>query len=357
MSKVLVGIANYKDTEYLRMLLQSIRWYTYKDDPDFDIVVCDDGSGDEWVNGKATLPGVADVDSVSAICAFYGATLICHEKNLGIPATWNHLVEALGGKHDIVLLLNNDMLMVPGWLKTVVHFLEANRHNPHVGSVFLQPRHVPRDNPKDVFKAILPTIGHTVWKFDDLCSGAERHHEWLAHQELQARLNLARSERRLPSREQEGQGLGRVMCPCGCSFAFTRDVWNRVGPFDERLTSFHEESDWGTRCASMGLASYALPYPRPYHVISGTFMQSPELQQSERMVASRRLYRQIWNVPAEIEPGGAGFSYVHERYMSAIPRTTLKFLTPDYSQPPSEHTLVGGEVVLAPVLVEKEWTC
>lgn len=331
-SRVLVGIPSYNDREYIHMVLQSIRWYTDLDEP-YDVVVCDDGSRPDVV---------ADIEK---ICQHFGVYFIKHEKNEGIPATWNHLGMALGGQSEIIVWLNDDILVVPQWLRCVTYFLDANKDVPTLGTVSLQPRHVPRHVAKDWFRLMLPDLGHTVFRFDGLLDGRESCHE-----AINAHDPLLRGKV-LDVRDGEGQGLGRVMCPCGCSFAMLRREFE-TQPFDENIMSFHEESDKGTQLASIGRASYCLAYPRPYHVISGTFMNNPELQHNHRMHASRKYYRQKWGVP-DSEPE-SGFDWVNAKYMPHIPHVKMKFLAPDYSLPPTERKLPGGETVLLPALVERE---
>jgi len=341
-NRIMVGISVYNDWEHLDMLLQSIRWYTYQEEEEFDLVVCDDGTRsygstvDEATGVLCYTPErVALADKIKDTAQKYGAVYLEHPTNQGIPATWNHLTNALGGESEIVVLLNNDLLMPPNWLEVAVHFLDANKNNPHVGSCYWNP--VNRVQ-KDMMRAMLPLLGHTTFTATDQVSGKELSFNAQSHTEV---------------RIGEGQGLGRVMCPCGCCFAFRRDVWNQVGCFDESLVSFHEESMWGTRCAAAGRASFGFAYPRPYHAHGYTFGISPELRSDERMRNSRRMYRKQWNVPDNI-PDHKYFEYVHEKFMSLIPRVRLKYLRPDYTRPSEIRTLPGGEVVKLPQLVEYE---
>ncbi len=325
MQRVQIGISTYNEHRYLSLLLQSIRWYTYLDDEGFDLVVCDDGTTNNDV-----------VEETRKVCAYFGATFIRHERNMGIPATWNHLVEALHG--DIIVLLNNDLLMPPNWLRVAVYFLDANKDNPHVGSCFWNPIN---RVPYGAMQAILPILSHTLFLTADQLTNNDLG--YLAEQGVP----------NVSSLQGDGQGLGRVMCPCGCCFAFTRAVWDEVGTFDERLTSFHEESDWGTRCASYKRASFGFAYPRPYHTHGYTFGANPELQASERMRASRALYREKWRVPDTVGPHEY-FNFVNEQLMTQIPKTPLRYLAPDYSSEPETRQLPGGETIYTPRLVEHE---
>jgi len=328
--RILVGISVYRDWEYLDLLLQSIHWYSkYKEDEEFDLVVCDDGtrSHDEDMANK-----IADT------AAKYGVPFIEHPRNMGIPTTWNHLCDSFSTDSEIIVLLNNDIIVPPNWLRVAVHFLDANKDNPQVGTCFWNP--VNRV-PKETMRNLLPLMGHTTFITQDVKTGEPLN-----------MLDLPNLE----SRVGQGQGLGRVMCPCGPCFAFRRDVWNIAGPFNEAIQSFHEESWFGTTCAKLGRASFGFAYPRPYHTHGASFAANPELEHSRRMTESRKMYREAWGVPPEIPDGGPGnyFDYVNERLMSKIPLTSLKYLRPDYDQEPEVRTLVGGEEVELPRLIEFE---
>jgi len=321
--RVKIGISTFNDHEYLGMLLQSIRWYTNLAE-EFDVVVCDDGSHPSY------LPKIEEE------CTRFGATLLKHERNLGIPAAWNHLARSLGGEAEIVVLLNNDIIVPPQWLDVAVYFLDANRDNPNVGSCFWNP--INRVS-KEMMRALLPDLGHTTMTTRDLISGREP--DFWASDHFEHRVG-------------HGHGLGRVMCPCGCCFAFHMDVFNEVGGFWEELISFHEESAFGTLCAEKGRASYGFAYPRPYHTHGAAFAANPsELRPGPRMVESRRMYRERFGVPGDV-PDNAYFQWVNERLMPAIPTTRLKYLSPDYDAEPVTVKLSGGEEVRLPRLVERE---
>jgi len=324
--KILVGISTYNDTTYLELLLQSIRWYTFLEDPTFDLVVCDDGSGPEAL------------DYTRKQCEKFGAVLLENGYNQGIPATWNHLTNALGAESEIVILLNNDLLVTPNWLRVAEHFLRVNKNNPHVGSCFWNPVN---NVSLDTMRNILPLLGHTVFLTQDLVSGKERDFYGAYHTEV---------------RIGHGHGLGRVMCPCGCCFAFRREVYNECGPFLEKLLSFHEESLFGTTCAKHGKASFGFPYPRPYHTHGATFARSPELNASDRMSSSRKIYRDLWEVPDSVGIDKY-FDYVNQKFMPLIPETEMTFLSPNYDVEPEIRTLPGGERVKLPALVEKTVVC
>ena len=342
-ARIKVGIATYNDFEYLEMLLQSIDWYTMIDEP-FDIVVCDDGTKkfynpiDNSIHERQHPNGIAYkpiIEKVREVCGRFNAILLEHDENKGIPATWNHLALSLEAKAEIVVLLNNDLLMPPQWLDVAVHFLDANKDNPQVGSMFWNP--INRVS-KVVMREVLPTLGHTTYETRDVLSGQKLDFNSSNH--FQARVG-------------DGHGLGRVMCPCGCCFAFRMSTFLEVGSFWEELTSFHEESDWGTACAAKGRAAYGFAYPRPYHTHGASFAVHQELQGTPRMIRSRAMYRAKWNVPQDVRDD-AYFKFVDDSLMPQIPRTTLRYLSPDYTALPVSKQLPGGEIMRLPRLVEKQ---
>lgn len=381
--RIKIAISVYKDSDHLALLLQSIDWYTLLPRDQYSLVVCDDGSpnyyrcsscseeiptsGSKPNNcpkcGRTEFSYHSWSEEIKAVCARFGAIYIQNvdadgnPKNQGIPSTWNHLALSLGGEAEIVILLNNDILVVPNWEQVAIHFLDANKDNPHVGSMFWNPYN--RFN-KEMMRAALPNLGTTLYSSLDQVTGSD---DWfaLAHEE---------NPKVVEDRQGDGQGLGRVMCACGCCFAFRMDVFREIealrkneystrygvdpntitGMFDPRFTSFFEESHAFTLAASIGRASFGFPYPRPYHVHSACFGANPELECSKRMTESRKLYREYWNVPNS-DP--SDFDAVHARLMEKIPQVELKYLSPDYEAEPTEYTLRGGEKMVVPRLVEK----
>lgn len=376
-------ISVYKSTEHLEVLLQSMDWYTLLPREQYDVVVCDDGSpnvfvcrncSDETITkgskpnncprcGNPNFQYESYGDKIKAVCERFGVVYLRNvdedgnPMNQGIPSTWNHLAMSLGGEAEIVIMLNDDICLVPNWEQVAIHFLEANKDNPHVGSMFWNPFN--RFN-IDMMRAALPNLGTTLYSSLDQVTGSD---DWfaLAHEE---------NPKVVEARQGSGQGLGRVMCPCGCCFGFRMDVFNEVeqyrkkfykdtygtdpatitGAFDPRMTSFFEESMFGAQCAFLGRASFGFPYPRPYHAHGATFGRSQELQASKRMDASRQLFRSYWGVDGS-DP--SDFDYVHQTHMSKIPPTELKYLTPDYEQPPTIHVQRGGEKMIVPKLIER----
>jgi len=192
--RITVGISSYRNRGHLENLLQSIRQYTFRDDPEFDIVVCDDGTR-SVDHPSAQKQYESTVDA----CTKFGATLIEHSMNYGIPTAWNHLAESLEGKSEIMIILNDDLTMPPDWIKTMVHFLDTNKDNPHVGSAYWLPVQ-PVD--LEMQRLLNPRLGHTLFRFTDQVTGKDI-------------VSKHPSDWGIPSTQNVGDdhGLGRVPAP------------------------------------------------------------------------------------------------------------------------------------------------
>lgn len=112
----LVGIPTYNGHARVEALLQNLRQRTPADIK-HTIVVCDD-------SGKASHQQL-----VRAACEKYGASYIQNDRNRGVPASWNALVQS--HRTQYAILLNDDVLVAKGWLK---HIGYALSNNPQVGS-------------------------------------------------------------------------------------------------------------------------------------------------------------------------------------------------------------------------------
>ena len=323
--KIAVCISTYKAPQHIELLLQSIDWYTYLDRSRWDVFICDDGSPNHIYDEVLKIAGKYPWVKVIAR----------HDENRGIPSTWNSVVEmarAEGG-YDKIALLNDDLLVVPNWLITCAHFLEANKDNPQLGTMFWSPKN--RFN-IDAMRGILPTLATNSYSLEDNVSGKEPG--FYGEQPL------------MNARDGLNQGLGRVMCPCGCCFGFRLDQYDMVGGFEAALTSFHEESHFGTQLAHAGRVSIGIPYPRPYHVHGAAFAANPELQAGDRMRASRAWYKEFWNVDPDV-PDSEYFNIVNARLMPKIPTADWTWLRPDYETTMQIQTY-GGTHVVSPTLVE-----
>ena len=302
MGFVSVGICTYGGAKRVSWGIRAIQNFSKDDGVDYKIVLCDDGSKD----GGAAMQNVADS---------FGLPLIKHGTNKGISASWNSLIHHYNDT-DYFIVLNDDIIVQPGWLKHMVFFLENNPG--YLGAGY-------------------PLKWITEEEMPLLMSG----------EKVTPRDPITKIQR--PDWEGKNHGLnrpGRIMCVLGAAFGMRRDNFNKTGDFDEGYKSFFEESSHGTKAASIGIPSSGLSYPEVAHVWSATFNSCPELNAGQRMQDSRKRYIEQWNVPAEFQgdPPRCPFDWTNPLYMSKIPRKLVKWLKPDgsvgeeYDEGIVEHT-------------------
>lgn len=272
----------------------------------FDLYVLDDSGREEHRAASAV------------VAARYDAFFFAHEQNRGVAAAWNSLTRASAPAEQVVIL-NDDLIVSPGWLDALVYFLDAN---PGAGSAGLYAYFtVSSDVPLllDVgWEKVLPRDPYTKEYAPD---------EVLKHS----------------GREQPG----RVMAPTGCGFGFRREVYDRTIGFDESLgKAFYEEADWGVQCALLGLPSYCLQWPMGYHIWSETFRRSPELVQGDPVGRAREAFRYKWyfrlHEIADLIKGAGDCPQlpIHRHLMGRIPFQKVRWLDPDG---PREELITGED--------------
>ena len=105
--RVSLVIPLYNQLSFTRQCLESIARHT---DVPYQLVLVDNASSD------GTKEFLATVD----------ATIISNQTNLGCAKAWNQGVKASEG--DVIGVLNNDIVVTPGWLTTLLQFMESKGH-------------------------------------------------------------------------------------------------------------------------------------------------------------------------------------------------------------------------------------
>src|SRR3972149_792067 len=216
MSYTSIGIASYKGAKRVNWCIESIKKFSTNDGENYKIVVYDDGTPDSG-------------QSFKQVCDKHNVPLIRSEENRGISYGWNK-VSHYYDDAEILVVLNDDIIVQPDWLKCMNFFLRNN-----------------------------PEYAASGWPLS-----------WCNYEEMEKLVNNEKITPRDPITKQlrpewEGRNdgknrCGRVMCMIGSCFAYLRENFLKVGNFDEGFKSFHEESDWGTRAAQMGMPSSGLSY-------------------------------------------------------------------------------------------------
>jgi len=285
-NKVTIGIPTYNGWLRIHQLLQNIEQRTPKSIP-YEVVVCDDSGKEEHR------------DRVKGICKDLGAEYVFHQNNRGVPAAWNTLSRSTDSKH--IILLNDDVLVARDWLLFPYYALENNKN---IGSFGLHCYFI---SPGDVATLLQGPDAKVIPLDVKYVNGV-----------------LVKDQRFSSMPENTGGVPGRTMCPTGCAFGFTREVYNGVGGFDERYQAFYEETDFGVACSVAGLPSVQLPYPGNYHIWSQTFASAPEINASKIMNDSKRKFVQKWSEKLNYKFNDA--PDIHNLIMDKIPPLELKWL-------------------------------
>ncbi len=205
MKKISAIVVNWNGKDVLAACLQSLLDQDYKD---FEILVVDNASED----GSQALVG-KEYPSVK---------LIENEENVGFGSALNKgLKEAKG---DYFVFLNNDLVLQSDCIRQLGALLDSD---PMVGAAIpkiLYFSNTEKDGPKG--EARINSYGVLVNYTGIACPN-------LIDQPDQADLPLTESA-------------------CGGIFMFPREVYEKVGGFDEDLFLYHEDHDLSWRIRMMG---------------------------------------------------------------------------------------------------------
>ena len=133
MKSVSLVIALYNQVDYTRRCIDSISRCTKKP---YELILVDNGSVDgtaEW------LPTVE-------------ATVIVNEKNLGCAKAWNQGIRASRG--EAVAILNNDIVVTPGWIERLLAFMEEGSYGIVCPSAREGPLNYDLDSYADAFTRV-----------------------------------------------------------------------------------------------------------------------------------------------------------------------------------------------------------
>jgi len=253
-----IGIATINAAHRIDKLLRNI-FETVPYIPKENVVIIDDGSTQK------------DLFLSREVAKGHGVLLAEHRRNLGISATWNHLVSMLK-KNARVILLNDDVEVVPGWVEAIDYFL---RNNPYAGLVGLHAY----DSDGKIF---CTDNGVKRWDVDFS----------VPH---------------------------RGLCANGFCFGINMPTFYSLSAFDETYYSFYEEVDLGLHWAKNGFPSYNLPWPVIHHEWGTTFTENPDMLLPKiRMEASRKAFIEKW---------GGDIKEMYDSTISEIPRKELSWLT------------------------------
>lgn len=210
-------VINYNGRKYLSSCLDSLLKTDY---PHFKIVVIDNCSMDDSVEFlKKNYPNVE---------------LIQKNENLGYACAINSAMDIV--ESEYVVLLNNDIIVEPEWLKQLIPFINV--------------KDVAAVNPKILFLNNKKVINAAGGHCDIYGVGWNRGN----------------------GEFDKGQYdmVEEVFYVNGTAMLIRKSVWKDVGTFDERYFLYGEDLDWCWRARLRGYKLLYVPYARIYHQWRGS---------------------------------------------------------------------------------------
>ncbi len=215
-----VIIPNYNGLRFLAPCLDALRAQTYPREMT-EVILVDDASTDA---------------SVAFVQEHYPEVKIVRlARNSGLAAGCN--AGAAAARGDLLVMLNNDTEVEPGWLAALV---EAAAAHPQAGAIaskmLLFDRRDTLHNAGDLMGADGIPRNRGVWEVD---------------------------------RGQYDADVA-IFGGCGGGVAYRRAAWEQAGGFDERLFMYLEDVDLAWRLQLLGWQAVFAPNARLYHHLSAT---------------------------------------------------------------------------------------
>lgn len=203
-------------------------------DARYELVVADNGSTDgsvAWL--KENYPDIR---------------LIEFDKNYGFAGGYNKALQEIDAEYFV--LLNSDVRVTPGWLDTLIDFLETHQRAAICMPKILKENDETIDVKKDSFE-YAGACGGFIDRFGfPFCRGRV-----LKHTEID---------------ENQYDTPMEVFWASGAAMCVRSSVWKELGGLDARFFAHMEEIDFCWRAKLMGHEVWAVPAAKVYHVGGGT---------------------------------------------------------------------------------------
>ena len=265
---VSIVILAHNELEYTQKCVESIMIHTTVP---YELILVDNGSTDgtptylNQLKGQFSAQSLSPDSAQNQLCR--GVQIIRHDDNKGFAAGNNAGIAVAQG--DYVLLMNNDVVVTPGWLRRMQACFEAH---PEAGIV--GPRSNNVSGPQQ--------IAQVEYDPQNL-SGLNRFAQNLA--EVNA---------------DHAQRLLRVV---GFCMLIKRAVIERIGGLDHRygLGNF-EDDDFSLRAALAGFESWMAQDAFVHHFGSRTFIGA-KIDYRQSLQRNWEIFKQKWDQPSDLAYG------------------------------------------------------
>jgi GT2 family glycosyltransferase len=244
MTKASIIILTYNNLDYTRQCLDSI--YAKTNTPDFEVIIVDNASQDGTPHYLQEFAG-----------SHAGVRLLLNPKNEGFARGNNQGAELASG--DILVFLNNDTVVVQGWLSGLVCHLQ----DPSIGMVG------PVTN----------------------ASGNETNIR-VDYQDLKDMEVFAQTY----TRPRQGQAFEIRMLPFQC-IAMRSSVFKEIGPLDERFgLGMFEDDDYALRVKQQGYRIICAEDVFIHHWGSASFSQLDRLEFNRIFSENWKKFEDKWGI-------------------------------------------------------------
>jgi len=273
-TKIAVVVLNWNSHEMTAECIRSLR---ATDGPDFEILVVDNGSTDGSVE---ILPQ-----------EFPQITVLPQERNLGFAAGCNvGMRHALANDAEYVLLLNNDTVVAPDFIREMVTAIE---NDPRIGAVC--PKIYFADEPEMIWYA---GADFSLW------TGTAKHRGW-----------------KEVDRGQFDRPKG-ITQATGCAMLVRCSSLRDVGLLDEQFWAYAEDLDWSVRFLKRGYRLAFAPKASLWHCCGATAVKSMgagsqairQFFSTRNMVLVARKHLRWWQIPSYM----LGFGITHILLYTAL---------------------------------------
>jgi GT2 family glycosyltransferase len=241
--RVSILIPVHNQFDYTRKCLNSIARNT-SPEVQYEIILIDDLSSDETTNIDRYYPDI---------------NVIKNTQNQGFLRNINHAASVARGEY--IHLLNNDTIVTPGWLTSMLNVFSRFDKTGAVGSKLVYPN-----------GALQEAGGY-------ITSDAHFGNMGKLQSYFDLRYNYIRE----------------VDYVSGASLLIRKNIWDELGGFDEKyLPAYFEDTDLAMRIRQVGFMVMYQPQSTVFHFESISYNKSPSSSKATQMETNKKIFLSRW---------------------------------------------------------------
>jgi N-acetylglucosaminyl-diphospho-decaprenol L-rhamnosyltransferase len=237
-----VCIVNHEHRDLLAACLESVGREAVG--PAWRIIVVDNHSGD------GSLELLAE--------RFPHVTVIANETRRSFAVNQNLMLRGAARSARYVMMLNDDMELLPGGLAALVQFLDTHAEAAAVAAQLLWP-----DGRVQVTGLAFPSVWRELWRYSGL--GRLWRGDGLRRRLASSALLMRRPQIGQYLRNWNGAEPYETDAVCGGAVVFRAAALHEVGLLDEGYPMYVEDVDWCRRARARGWRTFVGPRARVVH--------------------------------------------------------------------------------------------